>query len=594
MRKRKHSGFSLIEIIVALGVFLLFAVGIYSGIQFTFKAVYQSRLRILETGILSEQIEIIRNLPFADVGIVNGSPSGVLLRTVTTTRSGIDFAITRTIRNVDDPFDGTIGGAPNDTAPADYKLVEAEIICTRCEQRQPARLATYVGPKYLEGNRWNGALFISVFDAAARPVPGATVTVAATSTSSTVNLTDLTNNQGRLNLVDLPAGIGAYHIMVTKPGYTTDQTRPASASLPNPVKPPASVVAQNVTAISFEIDQVSRIDLVTKTGSCQNVGGVPVSLRGTKLIGANPDTYLLNQNITTNAQGSYRFSNLVWDAYGLRPSGYDLIGAIPVLPVSVGPNVNQDVDLILGPDTPYSLLVNVTDSVTGQPLSNAMVVATSTGFSARQQTGLGFISQTDWSGGDGQLAMANPTRYWSDDGRVSVDSPAGDIALRQVGSHYMRNGELESSIFDLGAAANLVNLTWQPQAQPPPTGPTPARLKLATSNTSTPASWNYLGPDGTANTYYNPATPVVNSVHNGDRYLRYRVFLATDTPTSTPTLSDVSVSYTSSCTPPGQAYFGNLSNQPYSVQTSRTGYQTRIDIITVDGDAGLSVDLVSS
>ncbi|MBI4992997.1 MAG: prepilin-type N-terminal cleavage/methylation domain-containing protein, partial [Candidatus Magasanikbacteria bacterium] len=132
--KIKHKGFTLVEIVVALGVFLLFASGIYSGIQFVFKSVYYSRLKILETGILNEQLEIIRNLPFEDVGIVNGSPSGVLERTATTTRNNIDFEITRTIRNIDDPFDGTIGGTPNDLAPADYKMVEVEIICTNCYQ----------------------------------------------------------------------------------------------------------------------------------------------------------------------------------------------------------------------------------------------------------------------------------------------------------------------------------------------------------------------------------------------------------------------------------------------------------------------------
>ena len=585
-------GFSLIEIIVALAVFLLFAVGIYSGTIFVFKVVYQSRLRILETGILNEQVEIVHNLPFHDVGIIAGSPSGILPRTVTTTRNGILFTITRTVRNIDDPFDGTIGGTPNDTAPADFKLVEVEIVCAACNQRAPAIMSTIIGPQSLEGNRYNGALFIRVFDAAAVAVAGATVHIVATSTSTTVDLTDVTNNSGQLNTVDLPAGIGAYHITVTKSGYTSDGTMASSVAVPNPVKPPASVVAQDVTSVSFEIDRVSRIDLETMNSVCQAVGGVPVDAVGTKLIGTDPNILLVSSTVTTNGSGDYTLDNLVWDAYGLRPRNYDLRGSIPPLPLSLGPNVTQEVDLILGADQTHSLLVTVLDSVTRQSVANATVTVTSTGYSARAQTGYGSVDQTDWSGGSGQDLMGDPARYWSDDGRVDVSSSAGDIILRRVGNHYVNDGQLKSSIFDLGTSANPFNLTWEPVTQPPETGSTSIRFRLATSNTTTPAAWNYLGPDGTNNSYYTASTPVIHDAHDGNRYLRYQAYLSTSDNDFTPTLSDVFVSYTSSCTPPGQAYFGPLSNQTYGITVTHPGYQTRTETLEVSGDVRLSVDLV--
>jgi len=40
-------GFTLIEVVVAAAIFLLFALGIYGGISLVFKIVYQSRLKIL-------------------------------------------------------------------------------------------------------------------------------------------------------------------------------------------------------------------------------------------------------------------------------------------------------------------------------------------------------------------------------------------------------------------------------------------------------------------------------------------------------------------------------------------------------------------
>lgn len=585
-------GFSLIEIIVALAVFLLFAVGIYSGTEFVFKVVYQSRLRILQTGILNEQIEIIRNLSFSDVGIINGSPTGILERMVTMTRNGIEFTITRTIRNIDNPFDGTIGGAPNDAAPADFKLAEVEIICSACGQRAPVAMSTLVAPKFLEGNRYNGALFIRVFDAAAQAVAGATVHLVATSTSTTVDLTDVTNNSGQLNTVDLPAGIGAYHITVTKSGYTSDGTIAPSAAIPNPVKPPASVVAQDVTSISFEIDRVSRIDLETMNSACQDIGSVPVDVVGTKPIGTDPNVLLVSSTVITNGSGDYTLDNLIWDAYGLRPRNYDLRGSIPPLPLSLGPNVTQNVDLILTVNQTHSLLVTVLDSITHQSVANAAVTVTSTGYSARAQTGYGSVDQTDWSGGSGQAVMSDPARYWSDNGRVDISGSIGDIRLRRVGNHYVSDGQLESSIFDLGTSANPFNLTWEPVSQPPETGLTSIRLQLATSNTTTPAAWNYLGPDGTNSTYYTASTPVINDTHDGNRYLRYKAYLSANDNDFTPTLSDVFVSYTSSCTPPGQVYFGPLANQTYGITITHPAYQTRAETLEVSGDMRLSVDLV--
>ena len=78
---------------------------------------------IVTSKILSEELEVARNLPYEDVGILNGVPAGVISQTKTVSRNNVDFNLTATVRNIDHPFDGTIGGNPNDTSPADYKLV---------------------------------------------------------------------------------------------------------------------------------------------------------------------------------------------------------------------------------------------------------------------------------------------------------------------------------------------------------------------------------------------------------------------------------------------------------------------------------------
>ena len=588
-------GFTLIETLVGMAIFVLFAVGIYSGIQFVFKVVYQSRLRILETAILNEQVEIIRNLSFFDVGIIEGSPAGILERNVTTTRNNIDFLITRTIRNIDDEYDGTIGGSPNDLAPADYKLVEIEIICTgTCVQRRSLSAVTHIAPKLLEGDPTHGALFIEVFDANAEPVQGASIHIVSTSTDPTLDMVDTTDNDGMLRLVDLGAGMDAYQITVSKSGYTTEGTITPTAANPQPTKQPASVQAQDVSEISFSIDEVSTINLSTINQYCSAIGGVGLDILGTHLIGNEPDVLLIDNSITTDGSGNYSWSNLHWDSYGLRVGGYDLLGSIPGLPINLLPGVSQDVELVLGANSGDSMVVYVQDSITGGSLSDALVRVYSDGYDQTKNTGVGFVRQTDWSDGSGQFEFGDDTKYWSDDGKIEINDPDGDIKLAQVGQTYVSSGQLESSIFDLGTAVNFVNINWEPLAQPVETGESPVNWQIATSNTTTPVTWDYFGPDGTVETYYTPENLSISSVHSGDQYLRYKVYLITDSSTSTPIVSDVTFSYTTSCTPPGQAYFGSLTTDTeYTVEVTRVGYQNYSGSVTAGGDLIHAIEMVA-
>jgi len=593
-RRNDNRGITLLEVLVGTAVFLLFALGVYGGISLVFKIVYNSRLKILETAVLSEKLETVRNLPFDQVGILNGIPSGVLPYTQTVTRNGIDFNIITTVRNIDDPFDGTVTSTPIDTSPADYKLVEMSIICASCPQTKEVTLSTRVAPKGLEGASDNGSLFIHVFDANGIDVQGASVNVIYTGTSTPIIINDTTDNNGMLRIIDTPTGTEAYNITITKSGFSSDYSVSSSVSNPNPLKPPSNVISQSVTEISFSIDELASMDLTTMNQSCSVIAGASFDIWGDKKIGNNPVVYKYYQTLATNGLGQYDFSSLEWDKYNISTTNtiYNLVGSIPMLPLDLTPGLSQELSLILKLQTSHSLLVLVRDAGTEQPLSDAMVNLTKTGYNSSVTTSVGYLRQTDWSGGSGQSIYTDETRYYSDNTNVDVDSPDGDVKLRKVGGDYQSPALLESSTFDFGPSVVYRNILWEPLSQ---TADTDLKFQIASSNSSTPASWIFAGPDGATSTYYTSTSTLIYSGNNGNQYLRYKAFLSTEDTKETPQLSEILFTYTNQCIPPGQVYFDSLSSGTYTLEVSKTGYDTIIDnTLEVLNDTQMIINMSAS
>jgi len=351
-----------------------------------------------------------------------------------------------------------------------------------------------------------------------------------------------------------------------------------------------------VTEISFAIDRTGSINLHSINPSCAAVGSVGLNLHGTKVLGTNPNVYKFSQNFSTNGSGDYSFSNQEWDTYLLTLTGssYDIAGTIPMLPLNLTPGLSQEFYTILRAHTANSLLVKVKDAGTGLPLSDASVRLVGTGFDDILSTSLGYTRQTDWSGGSGQESFTNEAKYFSGDGNLETNSPAGDLKLRKVGGFYLGNGYLESSTFDMGASVNFRNLEPEPLSQPVQAGVNPVVFQLAASNSSSPAVWNFTGPDGTSSTFYTATNTVVHESLSGKQYLRYRVFLSTADTRYTPQLSEVAVTYTNACTPPGQVFFNGLSAGAYTLSVTRSGYTTNSGAVDISGNNEAVINLSAS
>jgi prepilin-type N-terminal cleavage/methylation domain-containing protein len=560
------SGFTLIEAILAVAIFAIISTGIYFSYSNVLDIFSASYLNLTAISALDNELETVKNMPYDKIGTQGGIPSGDLLSQRDLTYGNVPFVVNTYVRNVDDPFDGTQGGNPSDTSPADYKLVEIEITCPSCPRFIPAKATTTISPAGLETITNNGTLIIKVLNASGQPIAGANVAVTNTILNPDISINDVTDSAGVLKLLDVPPSTGGYHIVITKSGYSSDQTYPPGGqSNPNPLKPDVTVLAQQVTETSFVIDRVSTLNMRTQNEFCGDVGNIDFLQTGQKLIGTNPNVLKYSASHTTDSTGDIAVSGLEFDTYNFQNQDavYEVRGFSPLMPVAVDPNGTYNLTWLMVAKNPSVILVTVKDKNTGQLVNDANVGLTKSGFSDNKYTGRFSLAHTDWSGG----------QYDSKSDYLSV-ATAGELRLGQINGKYASTSDqwLVSQTIDFGASDTTfynLNLTFTQPAQ------TTIRVQVAANNDN--STWNFVGPDGTSNTYYTASSTQLHSSHNNNRYLRYKVILRTDNHDNTPSLQDLTLNFHSSCTLDGQAYFSGLSQATYRVTVTKSGYKNFTD-----------------
>lgn len=571
-------GSSVIDLLVSLGILALLFGGIYLVYFSIVDGVSNIELRTAASSILNQEVEIVRNLPYDKVGTVGGIPAGVIPQSQTIRMGNQDFVLATTIRNVDDIFDGTLGGAPDDTAPADYKLVAFEVSCVACQHFVPLNFTTTVAPKNLESASSTGSLFVNVFDAGGIGVPGATVRVQNSSTSPAIDLSDVTNVSGVLQLVGVPTSTQAYSIQVSKQGYSSEQTYlQGGAGNPNPVKPHATIAVQTVTNVSFAIDRVSVLTVSASGNTCAPYAGPDFSLAGAKLIGISPDVLKFSTTSVTGAGGTKTFSSLEWDTYtlGFTDAGYDLAGTLPLSPLIINPSSTEAFRFVIQPADPSSLLVTVKDSLTGAGVSGATVTLSKPGFSATATTSHAGLAFTDWSG----------TGYASQSGKIDSESAPGSVSLlaNASGTYPIAGDEwLISDTIDLGGSASTLYQFSFEGSMPGAAGSNSIKFQLASNNDN--STWDFIGPDGSGFTYYTAAASVPSAALNGKRYVRYKAFLSTINGAVTPRLDGVSLEFNSTCVPSYQVLFSGLANATYALEVLAPGYTGDTSSFQVNDD----------
>ena len=576
IKSKFPTGFTLMEAVVGVAIFAILLVGIIGVYTALTRAVKVSRERTVITALADNYLEIVRNLPYSQVGTVAGNPNGNLPDSpnpVTITMESTLYRIYYEITYVDDPADGTIA-AGTDPAPNDYK--DVKMFVENTATGVISYFLTTVSPQGLESMENAGALIVNVFDSQGQPVSGANVHIENLIINPNIIVNRSTDATGRWIEVGLPESVNGYHIVVSKAGYSSDQTYPITPQNPNPIKPDATIVNGEITEVSLFIDLLSNLTVRTLDQFCQPQSGVDVNIRGDKLIGTAPDVYKLNQDFTS-AAGQIVLNSIEWDTYTptlLTGQNLFVRGTSPIQKITVLPGTSQVFTIILGNSTTdYSLLVIVKDAATGTALEGANVHLIKGGSTPQDYfgtTGGSVWVQTDWTAGPGQGLIGSPDRYFVDDGNIDINSVPTGVRLNKIAGRYVASGWLESSTFDTGTVnTDYTTLTFEPQSQSPDTL---IRFQVASNNDM--LTWDYLGPDGTPGTYYTVSGTTLNPIHDNDRYIRYKVYLDTTDDKKTPVITSMNINYVSGCSTPGQAFFPDLTvGNNYDLEVTLAGYQ---------------------
>lgn len=588
------SGFGLIESLVSVAIFTMLSLAVFSLSSAILKQARTYRESTTVSALADQYMEIARNLPYSSIGTISGNPHGALPdqpNAKVVSYNGNNYQIYYEVTYVDDPADGTAASS-TDFASNDYKQVKLSVV--NMSSGVSKLFVTNISPQGLENLSSGGALSLKVFDAVGQPIAGATIHITSVGITPAIDLTRTSDASGNWIEVGLPNKANGYHIVVTKSGYSTDQTYPITGGNSNPTKPDATVANGTVTQVSFAIDLLSNLNFNVYNQNCQPISGAGVEVRGAKLIGT-PSVYKFDNTYTSSGAGLIPLSNIEWDNYTPSVIGntYMIYGSSPIQQVSVLPNTSQLFTLILGSYTANSLLVVVKDSSTSNPIEGATVTLklNNPAYSSTLQTAGSIWSEQSWAGGSGQAAWSDTTKYWSGSGVSTTDLPLA-VRLQNSGGRTLTNsGSLVSSTYDTGTASTTyTTFSWLPTSQ---SASSTLKFQLAANNDN--ATWNFTGPDGTANTYYaTPGTAISTSLNN-NRYIRYQAYLSTTDTTKNPTLTSTSLNYVSGCFSPGQAIFPSLSSaNTYQLTVSMPGYVTKtITGITVSGYSQSNVSLVA-
>jgi prepilin-type N-terminal cleavage/methylation domain-containing protein len=280
-------GFSLVEVIVAMAIFLIVSAAALGLIMTSLQTVRGNADRVYAAAVARGEVDYLRTLGSGAI------PLGASTRTVS--GAGGDFTVTRTATWVDagvatNPCNVGPGVSPGKS----YLRVQVEVVGEELDA--PQRLDAIVYPSDTVPTQNTGTVTVVVVDASNAPVPGVTVT-GSNGAGSTFQ--QVTGPDGCVFVPDLVVG-ASWLVTVSKPGYITEELNGEAQTV-------AVEELQN-TPVDVVYSQPGSLTVTAGGGGFPVPEGMPFSL--------TPDT----RNRAPSTFASYPVT-----VTGLWPDGYDTL-----------------------------------------------------------------------------------------------------------------------------------------------------------------------------------------------------------------------------------------------------------------------------
>ena len=316
---QSDEGFTLIEVIVALMIFAIVAVGIGYSLTSVLVLTRDGRSREVAIGLAAESIDDARSIE--DIFTIESQdPTDATDHTVRSV-DGVDYYIVRVAKWVTSTnSDAQCGAAGGVTVGGSFEFKRINVTVTWNGMRPgslPVRSDTLIAPNKRINEENKGTILVSVQLASGRGAAGLAVTATPASTNpngaAAITVPILATDEEGCTYI-LKVVPGNYTITLTKLGWIDDgQNSPASKTI--------SVAADGSTAVGFQFDQAATYKL--------NFGDATTALKPT------------NFNVSfTNTYGDKVVTNPAAGGTALHPFtvGYQAIAGDPndAVPTNLG------------------------------------------------------------------------------------------------------------------------------------------------------------------------------------------------------------------------------------------------------------------
>jgi len=371
-----RKGTTLIEVLISATIVSFLVLTIYLALNSAVSNIGESKQRVGAIAIANEKMEIIRNLDYEDVGVVNGIINGPMLPYEVVTRNNFDYRVHIDVRYVDDELDGT---GLDDLINTDYKSVQVKVEWDHFDSIKKVEFVSTFVPNGIETDMGGGSLVLNTMTSGGEIVESVSINLDSIEDTPSVNYNTTTDNNGSLILQGVPSQ--NYRITLSKDGHENVRTYPNppdSAFTPN--NPDFYVNEGDLNSKNFFIDLGSDLTIKAVNALDQtDISGAEIQLEGGRLIGSSPDTYNLSDISDTDSVGEVNYNNISQGSYeilnydSLDFSNYDFVASSEEKIFQLMAGESKEIELLFADETQPALFLTVIDSVSSEPLEGAVV-----------------------------------------------------------------------------------------------------------------------------------------------------------------------------------------------------------------------------